>query len=177
MRGVSAAFLLLVAVVIAQIAHYYAKLPDPMASHFGFDGSPNGWSSRTAFFAIYLGALLLTAGALFALAGLLTRMPDRAINLPNRDHWLSAERRVESLGYVQGAIGWCAIGVLLFMLLGTQLVIRANLAGGGRLESGKFWWLLGLFACWVILTPVRVYLRMSRVPGLQGSSQRIAPSS
>ena len=31
MRGVSAAFLLLVAVVIAQIAHYYAKLPDPMA--------------------------------------------------------------------------------------------------------------------------------------------------
>jgi len=46
MRGASAAFLLLVAAAIAQVAHYYAKLPDPMASHFGFDGFADGWSSR-----------------------------------------------------------------------------------------------------------------------------------
>lgn len=37
-----------------------------MASHFEFDGFPDGWSSRVAFFTIYLGALLLAAGALFA---------------------------------------------------------------------------------------------------------------
>ena len=46
MRGASAAFLLLVAAAIAQVAPYYAKLPDPMASHFGFDGFADGWSSR-----------------------------------------------------------------------------------------------------------------------------------
>lgn len=167
MRGPAVAVLLLVGAVIAQVAHYYAKLPDPMASHFGFDGFPDGWSSRATFFTIYLGALLPTAGALFALAVLLTRLPDRAINLPNKGYWLSAERRGGTLGYVQGAIGWCSVGVFLFMLLGTQLVIRANLAGGGRLESGKLGWLLGLFACWVVLTPARIYLRLSRIPGFR----------
>lgn len=165
MKGASIAFLLLVALVSAQVAHYYPLLPDPMASHFGLDGAPNGWSSRVTFFAIYLACLLLTAGALFILASVLKRMPERAINLPNRDYWLSAGRRDEALGYLQGMIGWCAVGVLLFMLLGTQLVIRANLTAGGRLESGKLGWTLALLAFWIILTPVRVYRRLSRVPG------------
>ena len=51
MKGPSIAFLLLVALVSAQVAHYYPLLPDPMASHFGLDGAPNGWSSRVTFFA------------------------------------------------------------------------------------------------------------------------------
>lgn len=164
MKGASIAFLLLVALVVLQIAHYYPRVPDPMASHFVLDGSPNGWSSRVSFFAIYLATLLLPAGILFLLAGLLKRMPDRAISLPNREYWLSNDRRDETLGYLQGAIGWCSIGVLLFLILGTQLVIRANLAPGGRLESGKLGWIAALFVVWVVQTPVRIYVRLSRVP-------------
>lgn len=165
MKGASLAFLILAALVVAQIAHYYPLLPDPMASHFGLDGAPDGWSSRAVFFVIDAACLLLTAGALFVLAGLLKRLPDRAINLPNRDYWLSAERRAGTLEYLQGMIGWCAVGVLLVLLLGTQLVIRANLAAGGRLESGRLGWVLALFGFWIVLMPVRAYLRLSRLPG------------
>ncbi len=170
MKGPSAALLVLVVVAVAQVAYYYAKLPDPMAAHFGFDGFPDGWSSRVVFFAIDVGALILSVGALFALACFLSRLPDRAINLPNRDYWLSGHRRAESLGFVQRQIGWCAVGVLLFMLLGTQLVIEANLSGAGRLESGRLGWLAGMFVFFVALVPARIYLRMSKIPGPSGSS-------
>ena len=164
MKGASIAFLLLMALVVLQIVHYYPLMPDPMASHFVLDGSPNGWSSRVTFFAIYLACLLLPAGILFLLAGLLKRMPDRAINLPNREYWLSSDRRDGTLGYLQGAIGWCSIGVLLFLILGTQLVIRANLTPGGRLESGRLGWIAALFVVWIVQTPIRIYCRLSRVP-------------
>lgn len=165
LKGASIAFLILMALVVLQIAHYYPRVPDPMASHFVLDGSPNGWSSRAAFFAIYLGSLVLTAGVLFLLAGLLKRMPDRAVSLPNRDHWLSSDRRDGTLGYLQGAIAWCAIGVLLFLVLGTQLVIRANLTAGGHLESRKLGWIAALLVLWIVQTPLRVYVRMSKIPG------------
>ena len=162
MKGASIALLLLMALVVLQIGHYYPVLPDPMASHFVLDGSPNGWSSRAAFFAIYLGSMLLTAGVLFLLAGLLKRMPDRAVSLPNREHWLSGDRRDETLAYLQGAIAWCSIGVLLFLVLGTQLVIRANLTAGGRLESRKLGWIAALLVLWIVQTPLRVYARFRK---------------
>lgn len=165
MKGASIALLLLMALVVVQIAHYYPLVPDPMASHFVLDGYPNGWSSRAAFFAIYLGSILLTAGVLFLLAGLLKRMPDRAVSLPNRDYWLSSDRRDQTLGYLQGMIAWCSIGVLLFLVLGTQLVIRANLTAGGRLESRKLQWIAALVVLWIVQTPLRVYARLSKVPG------------
>lgn len=170
MKGASIALTLLMALVVLQIAHYYPLVPDPMASHFVLDGSPNGWSSRAAFFAIYLGSLVLTAGVLFLLAGLLKRMPDRAVSLPNRDHWLSSDRRDGTLGYLQGAIAWCAIGVLLFLVLGTQLVIRANLTAGGHLESRKLGWIAALLVLWIVQTPLRVYFRMSKVPRTGGTT-------
>lgn len=164
MKGASLALLLLMALVVLQIVYYYPRLPDPMASHFVLGGSPNGWSSRAAFFAIYLASLLLPAGVLFLLASLLKKMPDRTVSLPNRDYWLSTDRRDVTLGYLQGAIAWCSIGVVLFVLLGTQLVIRANLAPGGRLESGKLRWIAALLVLWIVQTPVRVYCRFSKVP-------------
>jgi hypothetical protein len=108
--------------------------------------------------------MILTAGVLFLLAGLLKRMPDRAVSLPNREHWLSTDRRDRTLDYLQRSIAWCSIGVVLFLILGTQLVIRANLTAGGRLESRKLQWIAALLVLWIVQTPVRVYCRLSKVP-------------
>ena len=161
MKGPLVALLLIVLLVVAQAICYYPRLPDPMASHFGGGGVPDGWSSRTAFFAVYVAALALIGGTLFGLAGLLTRIPERMINLPNKEYWLSPPRRAESLGYVQRQIAWSAAGVLSFMVLTTQLVIRTNLAGEARLPVARIVLLLVMLIIWVSVVPWRVYRRFS----------------
>lgn len=164
MKGPFVALSAIGAAVAAQAAYYYSRLPDPMASHFGFDGDPDGWSSRASFFAVYVAVLVLAGGVPLALALFLPRLPDRAINLPNKGHWLMAPRRAATLAYVQRQIGWSAAGVLGLVVLTTQEVLRANLAAGGRLETARLGWLLGLFVCFAAIAPIRLYLRFRNVP-------------
>lgn len=42
-------FLLLIIAAVGQSVYYYPRLPDKMASHFDFDGRPDGWMNKGAF--------------------------------------------------------------------------------------------------------------------------------
>ncbi len=153
---------LLFALALAQCLYYYGQLPDPMASHFGAGGQANAWSSRVEFFSVYLGVTLFTQIVILGLAFLLVRIPDRLFNLPNRDYWLMPERRQATLAYIQRQMGWSAAAVMVLMLVSLQLVIRANLSGGGQMETGWLWPLLGLFIAAMLAIPIRIVKRFSR---------------
>ncbi len=43
-------FIFLLSVAFAQAIYYFPVMPDPMASHFGFNGEANGWMSKNGFF-------------------------------------------------------------------------------------------------------------------------------
>jgi hypothetical protein len=111
-------------------------LPQTVASHFGGNNLANGWMSRDGYVLFMLCFSLGVPLFVVLTVGWLPRAVPRMINLPNRDYWLSGERREEALdyllehGYRLGSI------VLLFMLGIHLLVLDANMARPPRLAGG-----------------------------------------
>ncbi len=156
--------LLLAAVAAAQLLHYYPKLPETIAVHFGASGQANGWSGRTSFFMIYAGIEAAIALAGLAIAFFGERIPASFLNLPNRDHWLSPERRDETLAFVWTQTIWIEVMTLAFLVTIAELVFRANLGDGAPRLSSGFAVVLIAFVAGVVWQSIRIVRRFSR-PG------------
>ena len=83
----------LMVVSVVQHVWYFPQLPERVATHFGIDGQPNDWMSRTAatllLAAVQLGVPLFLVGV----TSLARRMPNSMINIPHKDYWLHPDRR------------------------------------------------------------------------------------
>ncbi len=161
-------FQLLIIVCTVQILFYASILPASLASHFSRDGEPNGWSSRTTFFGLYLGILVMVLLFFRILPGLLSRFPNTMINLPHKDYWLDPSRRDVTFSGIKDRIVSMGNGFLAFLIVTFQLVIQANLAEGIRLNSKELWILLAVFVVFTLSWIVR-FIRVFRMPGGQGS--------
>ena len=119
---------------VAQLVIEYPKLPAYVASHFDGAGRANGWMERKSFavgVAGLTGFMLLVFGGL-ALA--LPRFPNSLINLPNKDYWLSAERRADTLRYMGNWLLWQGFLTLGMLGLVFEAVYRANAGVPPRLD-------------------------------------------
>jgi hypothetical protein len=65
-------------------------------------------------------------------------MPAAAINLPNKDFWLSPERREETFYFLRTQMAWFGCALLAFLLYVMELVFRANLRTPPRLNNAAF---------------------------------------
>ena len=135
--------LLLSAVECYQV---YARLPDPMASNFGGDGAPGGWSSKTSFMTIHGVALAFWMSALLAVPLLARRSSQK----------LGAEHGL----WLRDTSGWFLIASMAFSAAVTHLVFEANLVTG-RL-SGSFVWLVAVYVSYMIWWTVRLIRRVRR---------------
>lgn len=157
--------LLLLAVVAAgQLLHYYPKLPETIAVHFGGSGQANGWSPKAGFFFIYAAveAAIVVAGLAIAFFG--ERMPTSFLNVPHRDYWLSPERRTESLSFVWTQTLWIEAITLAFLIVVAEFVFRANLAGGAPIITRDFVLVIIVFVAAVVWQSAHIVRRFSR-PG------------
>jgi len=147
-------FAVLFVLAIVHWAYRFPLLPDPMVARFGFAGEPGGWSSKTAFFVVYLAVVALTAVFAFGVPALAAAWPS-VINIPHRAHWLAPERRSATLGFLHEHFAWFACAMLVFIVAVTELVLRANLAPEPRLPSAAFWALMlaygGFVALWIVV--------------------------
>jgi uncharacterized membrane protein len=156
-------FPVLFAAALLQTAVYYGRLPERLASHFNGAGVPNGWMSKSSFFAFYLG-LLVFMTVIFNLAGRAAAwLPPKYINLPNRDYWLAPSRRAESVEAIAGYMHVFALATLAFMVVVFQQVIKANLSPPPLLPLAAIGPLLGGFGLFVVVWMVRFFLRF-RLP-------------
>lgn len=133
---------LLIAVMHALWA--YTVLPDRVASHWDGSGVPDGYMDSFVFISFYLW-LIVGMTALFSGVGvLIRRTPNDAINLPNREYWLSPERREATICRITDSL--CVFVLLLnvFMIAMHHLSILANLTVGKQL-SNAIWVLLFVF--------------------------------
>jgi hypothetical protein len=140
-------FVALLGIALLQALIYYPQLPDRLASHFDAAGHPNGWSSKSAYFALQGFILLVATGCFAALPVWLERAPIKLVNLPNRDYWLSPERRVATMARVASALTWFGCAALVLMVTVTSLVIRFNLGREPVLPAASMWALVGAFPC------------------------------
>lgn len=135
------------------IVYYYPRLPARVASHFGPDGRPDGWSSKETLVASYA-ATAYGMGGIMALIGLSMRwMPPWMVNLPNKKYWFAPERRRETSDTICGFLLWLTAATVLFLMGVMHCVFVANLCNKPELGPG-FPWLLGaylsLVAVWSI---------------------------
>jgi len=139
-------------------------LPDRMATHFGANGQPNGWMSRSQHI-ILMG--LLGAGLPLMMLGICRTaryLPASAVNIPHRDYWMAEERRIESTEFIFEHSVWLACLCLGFVTGLHWAVVFSNRLQPVRLPLE---WILadaGLFLAGVVIWVVCLYRRF-RNPG------------
>jgi len=106
--------------------------------------------------------VVLAAAVGFGIPRIIGAMPVSLINLPNKEFWLSPERRAETLSYLQMHMAWFGCALLAFLLFVMELVYRANLQSPPRLNSAAFVPGLVVFLLFVGVSTLRLVARFAR---------------
>lgn len=122
-------------------------LPERIACHFGASGAADGWMPRSA----YVSSIVIF-GMLFPLLmpvlGLIQFIiPDRMMNLPNRDYWLAPERRDETRTRLYRPSLWFACLSMGFVIGIHYSVIDANRQIPAHLSTRL---LIGFTVCFMV---------------------------
>ncbi len=139
LRSWQATFVCVVLVVaVAQLVYFYPRLPGQVPTHFGTDNRADAWSDKQSFAITYAGVMVGLTALFLGLAVLLRRLPDVALNIPNREYWLAPERRARTMSRVAREMLLMGGATLLFVAAVFHLSIRVALAGTDRLPAA-FW--------------------------------------
>jgi len=144
---------LLLGLLVLQTAHYYPQLPERMVSQWSTGGEPNSYTGKNELMGVFGGTSILIVLSMHVLGLRMRRLPEEKINIPHRQHWLSAERREDTFHRLETYMLWCGNMTLLFILGLFHGVLIANLPGrDGRLSDSGWFWGLGYLAYLTIHT-------------------------
>ena len=111
---------------IALVTATRDRLPLKLATHFRFDGAPDGWMARDSH---VLGTLALGLGLPVLILGIfaaLRAFNGAGCNIPHRDYWLAPERRAATMNFILRMGIWLACLMVLFPAAMHLAVLRAN---------------------------------------------------
>jgi uncharacterized membrane protein len=138
-------------------------LPDRVAIHFGSGGVPDGWASKQTNTLLMLGVHILVFCALYFSPRLICAVPSKWGSLPNRDFWLSPQRRHLAAEKLTLLVWQFGTAVFLFMLFACLLTIRANRSDPVRLDESLLLTGLVIFLAYTVYWIVAL-VRAFRVP-------------
>jgi len=102
-----------------------SQLPEHVASHFNYNGNPDGWMNRSSYLTFF--AVFGCVFPLFVVAMCwLMRFFPGGINIPHRDHWLAPERNRETFDNLLRQSWWFACLAICFVIGLYCLMIEAN---------------------------------------------------
>ena len=147
-------FVLLCAVCIVHAFYYYPRLPEQVARHFGPSGQPDAWGSKLEFLIVYLSTVGVMAATFLILGMAIPRIPNWAINLPNKDYWLAPERRKKTLDHILPQLFWFGSITMIFLLDIFHQAFQVQL--GKTKTLGHVWITMGFYllaaAVWCVVT-------------------------
>ncbi|MDP3149208.1 MAG: DUF1648 domain-containing protein [Ignavibacteria bacterium] len=130
-------FLLFLAIIV-QAWLVLPSLNNNVITHFGAGGKADGWSTKESFFwtqiLLSLFIFLLMAG----ISLIIRKLPDSAVNIPNKAFWLSPERRESTLDTISFYINMINAALLLFFFVLFRDLIEINFNGKNSLDA-NFW--------------------------------------
>ena len=139
------------------------SMPLFVASHFGISGAADAFMPRVSYMRFMLGIVVLLPLALVYLPNLALRLPGARINLPHRDYWLAAERRAETIEYLQRHSVRFGCTLLAFLCYVHWLVVRANAATPPGLAAAWFVGGLVAFLAVMLVWTIALFMRF-RLP-------------
>ena len=154
--------LLLAAAGVAQLAYYHPLLPETMASHFNGAGQPDGYQSRSAFFALCAAVLALNVAIFGGFGVLFRKLPSKWFNLPNRDYWLAPERRDETIETISSQMEWFGAATLALYLYVIQMVLETNQTSSPGLDPPSMFLVIGLYLLFSAIWTIRFVLRFQK---------------
>jgi uncharacterized membrane protein len=160
--GVVYGFLL--AIGVLDWVRRYPRLPERMASHFGPHGEVTNWQTKEQFFMTMVVLVGVSFVAGFVVPLLIGIMPASMINLPDKQYWLAAERRQETMRYLSMKMGWFACGVLFLHLFVTSEAINANMPSHGQFAIGATFAVLFGFLVFMGIWTLLLMRHFRRVP-------------
>lgn len=163
MRSALIASAALLAIAGVELIYYYPLIGDVAASHFDYNGAPNGYQNKAMFFATWILVLGLFMLVGFVVPALLNRVPTALLNLPNKDYWFAPERRTQTLRRFADHFAWFGVAGLALVVAIMNVAMRANLATGQQLAPTWFWLPLAVFLVFFIWWVARL-LAMFRLP-------------
>jgi len=155
-------FVLLIVVAAVQLNYYAQRLPDIVGSHFGTSGLASAWQTKAAFLGVEVIIIVLATVISFGVPRLITAMPASAINLPNKEFWLSPQRREDTISFLRSQMAWFGCALLAFLLFVMELVFRANLRTPPRLNNAAFVPALLAFLAFSTIWTIRLVFHFSR---------------
>jgi hypothetical protein len=163
LRPVNLVFLGLLAALAAQLVHAAVVLPERVASHFDLRGNADSWMQRSSFLAVLAAVIALVALMFGGLRALLPHLPDSLINMPNRDYWLTPERRAATLRRSADALTWIGSATLALFVAILWITVDANFGGEPVAIGSAGWVAVGVYLAVVAAISLRM-LRAFRLP-------------
>lgn len=139
------------------------SLPDTVASRFDASGVADSFMSRGGYLTVMLAIVILLPLIMAFASRWIARLPEDAINIPNKAYWLSPERRSGSLAFISAWLQWCSVGVAAFLCYVHWLVVRGNAMTPPRLENGLLYGSLAVAAVALGIGVVALIARFRRV--------------
>jgi uncharacterized membrane protein len=164
MRPSRLALLTLTLLALLELAYFYPRLPDTVATHFDAAGQADGWSAKAAFVQTNAGIILLLALLFPGISWLVARLPADLINMPNRDYWFAEERRASTLATIQQQMEWLGVATLLLLIAILQGSIVASLTPGGKMSAAATWLPLAGYLIFMLVWTATFIGRFYRKP-------------
>ena len=148
------AFSLAAIFVVGHVAFHYAQLPPAIALHFDWRGRPNGFASKETLLIVGVAAVSVLA-LLFWGVGRMQGVSPQYVNMPNKDYWLSGERREASMVFVTNWARWVLALVMALQAMLMTSVLHANLGApvalgvGPLYETAAFFVALAAMIVWL----------------------------
>jgi hypothetical protein len=142
-------FLMICVLGAVHAAYWYPRLPERMATHFDLGGTPDDWSTKGTFFAIYYSVMAVSVLLLLGPALLFRVLPTGMMNIPNKGLWFSPEHVQESRDFLFYYFFWFASATLLLLVDLAEQTFRVNLGKSAALPHLKL--SLGCYLAFAVL--------------------------
>lgn len=154
-------WLFTLAVLLIQAALAYPELPDQVVTHMGLDGAADTYGPKDPFFLSFgFGVVLINIiPPLFSL--LLKKIPDRHINLPNKEYWFA--NPVRKLQAIDKMVGMMAVVMGMVNVLFILILQRLTELTLGQTPLFPIWIFFGMIPLLIFFPLIYLFYGL-RVP-------------
>lgn len=148
----------------------YFILPDHVAIHFGRGGKPDSWASKEVNLIAFTIIEIILFLVFLIPPYLVTVIPIKHMNLPNKDYWTSTENIATTKHKLAHLMSEFGIATFALVIFAGTLTVDANLSEPVRLNESVLLAGLAIYLAYTVWWCIKLFLSF-KVPKPKDVSQ------